>query len=48
MLCGNFRQELQDEIIVNDMVTEIAEEVPKIEKSIRLLKAREKIAGLKQ
>ena len=47
MLCGSFRQELQNEIIVNDLITEVAEEVPKIDKNYRLTKARERIASFK-
>ena len=48
MLCGSFAKELEDELNANQLITEIAEEVPRMDKNGRLDKARNKINLLKQ
>jgi len=48
MLCGSFAKELEDEMLANLLITEIAEEVPKMEKSVRLARARDKIGNMRK
>lgn len=48
MLCGSFIKELEEEILANQMITEIAEEAPRMEANVRLIKTTDKISELKQ
>jgi len=48
MLCGSFAKELEDEMMANLLITEVAEEVPKLEKTVRLPRAREKLANMRK
>lgn len=48
MLCGSFLKELEDEMTANQLITDIAEDVPRLEKATRLYKTQDRLSQMKQ